>query len=137
MNASEEASAFAGLGGDTVPESAAESVVKHGLLVADNETYTIHDWTEGDLTLSLTQLKKGQQTRGHSHDNAEVYFFLRGYGRITIGRQRYLAFKDDVFFIPPGAFHQVKDLGSGLEFLCVFAHRREETKPDYNKTALG
>lgn len=121
------------LQGGNIPEGAVEAVVKHGELVSDNETYTIHDWTLGNLTLSLTQLKARQTTRGHSHDSAEAYFFIRGYGRLTVGNQKYLVFKDDVFFISPGEFHQVRDLGNGLEFLSVFESVRSKLKANYEK----
>ena len=42
-------------------------------------------------------------------------------------------FKDDVFFISPGEFHQVGDLGNGLEFLSVFESVRSNLKANYEK----
>jgi len=99
-----------------------------GEVVKDNETYVLKDnKTLKNLVLSSTDLKPGQQTRGHSHPGQEeVYHFISGKGSIQIDNDLYNASAGDIFLIPDGAFHKVFN-GSeseNLYFICVFDGKR-------------
>ena len=94
-----------------------------GKVIKDNETYLLEDNNLfNNLTLSKTTLKIGKSTNGHSHENEEeVYFFVNGAATMTIGDDHYPAQKGDIFLIPAGKFHRVKNVGfENCEFVCVF-----------------
>lgn len=111
-----------------------ETVKSKGHLVADNETYTIHDYDLDDLTVSVTELKKGKATRGHSHSStAEVYFFPEGSNaEMTVGEESFAVNRGTVL-IPRGAFHRVanKSNDSELQFVAVFSGKRSESRAKY------
>lgn len=99
-----------------------------GEVVKDNETYVLKDnKTLKNLVLSSTELRPGQQTRGHSHpEQEEVYHFVSGKGAIQIDNDLYEANPGDVFLIPDGAFHKVfnKSESEACYFVCVFDGKR-------------
>lgn len=101
-----------------------------GEVVKDNETYILKDnKTLKNLVLSSTKLYKGQQTRGHCHlGQEEVYFFVRGYGKMIVGEETTEPFSvcpGDVVLIPDGAFHRVINDGEmDMLFNCVFDGKR-------------
>jgi oxalate decarboxylase/phosphoglucose isomerase-like protein (cupin superfamily) len=111
-----------------------KTIKEEGRLVADNERYTLYDYRLDELTVSLTELKKGQETRGHSHEsNAEVYTFLKGgHGAIIIGNDRFEA-DGSTFFIPRGVFHKVVNESgeTELRFIAVFMGDRKESAAVY------
>ena len=61
-----------------------------GEVVKDNETYVLKDnKTLNNLVLSSTELKPGQQTRGHTHPGQEeVYYFIAGNGIMEINDEK-------------------------------------------------
>lgn len=98
-----------------------------GEVVKDNETYLLRDnKTLNNLVLSSTKLHRDKATRGHSHPGQEeVYFFVRGSGRMVVGEDSFRVAKGDVVLIPSGAFHQVMNDGEeDLIFNCVFDGKR-------------
>ena len=116
-----------------------DSVKEAGKLVADDERYRIHDYDLGDLTISVTELKRGQETRGHSHDsNAEVYFFPGGRAIMEVGDERFKVDRGAVL-IPRGEFHKVvnRSKRSSLLFVSVFQGRREHTRARYGRAAAS
>jgi mannose-6-phosphate isomerase-like protein (cupin superfamily) len=110
------------------------AIKQNGVLVADNERYTIYDLNVDELTISMTELKPMQETRGHSHmDASEVYFFVDGIGRMRIGEQEYDVKKGSVILVPKGEFHKVSNLDKGkLVFAAVFEGSRSSKKYNYN-----
>jgi mannose-6-phosphate isomerase-like protein (cupin superfamily) len=115
------------------------NIRKEGVLIAENERYTIHDLKVDELTVSVTELKKAQETRGHSHaDCSEVYFFTQGDGKIQVGNRTYYAGQGSVVTVPRGEFHKVINLGEqNLIFVTVFEGKRFSKNYDYeNKTSL-
>lgn len=111
-----------------------DTAKSEGRLVANNERYRIHDYDLGDLTISLTELKGGKATRGHSHDStAEAYFFMGGgEGEMTVGGQSFDV-RGGAILIPQGEFHKVanKSEDSDLTFVSVFAGKRNEGEAVY------
>ena len=99
-----------------------------GEVIKDNETYLLKDnKTLNNLVLSSTELKPGQQTRGHTHPGQEeVYYFIAGNGAMQINDDLYRASPGDVFLIPDGAFHKVfnKSDVNPCYFICVFDGKR-------------
>jgi len=92
-------------------------------LIRDNETYKVYDLTTlKDLNLSLTELKPGKETGGHSHKEAdEIYIFIDGRGEIEIGEEKISVKGGDVVAIPGGKFHKVFNEGEKtLSFWSIF-----------------
>lgn len=95
-----------------------------GKTVKDDERYVVTDNSELQrLVVSETVLRPGQATTGHWHGVAEeVYTFLSGSGRITVGEKKYFVCPGAVITIPAGQFHRVKNMSreEDLVFICVF-----------------
>ena len=111
-----------------------DTVREKGRLVADNERYRIHDFNLDDLTVSLTELRGGQSTRGHTHDSkAEVYIFREGEGVMEVGSDSFEVSRGPVL-IPRGEFHRVvnKSESSDLVFMSIFSGSRNGTRADYS-----
>jgi len=74
------------------------------------------------LTVSITELHAGKETRGHKHENVEeVYFCLEGNGEMEVDNERFKFEKGDVVVIPQGAFHRVYNTSKKeLKFLAIF-----------------
>jgi len=106
-----------------------------GEVVKNNDTYLLEDNNLlNNLTLSKTTLKTGKSTNGHSHENEdEVYFFINGNAVMTIGEEDHYAYAGDIFLIPAGEFHKVKNVGfEDCEFICVFQkYDRSSKSADY------
>jgi quercetin dioxygenase-like cupin family protein len=116
-----------------------DEVKREGHLVASNERYVIYDYDFGDMTVSLTELKKGQETRGHSHPaNSEVYVFVSGEGTMEVGPKK-MKVGREVMLVPKGAFHRVVNDSptEDLTFLCVFPGKREANRPRYAERSRG
>lgn len=100
-----------------------------GTVVRDDERYRILDYVAGSVTLSVTELRPGQSTRGHSHPWPEAYLVESGEGVLeevppegetpiwTEIRQGAMA------LIKAGYFHRVHTTG-GIRFWCLFSGRR-------------
>jgi len=83
-------------------------------LIRDNKTYKVYDLPVGNMKLSLTELKSGKKTKGHSHkETDEVYIFTKGIGYIEIidegglNRSVDTVQKGDAVAVPAGSFHRV------------------------------
>lgn len=101
-----------------------------GEVIRDNEIYIVEDNTFlNNLTVSKTTLYPGKQTGGHSHEGLEeVYTFVKGEGIMIIDDTEQECGPGDIFMIPDGSFHQVRNTGDiNLEFVCIFQkYTREE-----------
>jgi mannose-6-phosphate isomerase-like protein (cupin superfamily) len=111
------------------------TIKEKGILIAENERYTIHDLELDELTISLTELKKTQETRGHSHvECSEIYFFEEGKGKMQVGDQMYYVIKGSIILVPRGLFHKVINLRTeNLVFVTVFEGKRFSKKYDFKK----
>ena len=110
-----------------------DAVRKNGMVAANNERYTLYDLHINELTLSLTELKSLQETRGNSHsDSSEIYFFVEGKGRMQIGARGYEVKKGSVILVPRGEFHRVINLTERkLVFAAVFEGDRSSKKYNF------
>lgn len=83
--------------------------------IRDTDVYSVHDINFlNHLTLSMTVLHKGKHTLGHSHENEEeVYYFVKGYGKMQLGKHMYNVKQGDLVLIKKGLFHKVFNKGRG------------------------
>jgi len=74
-------------------------------------------------SLAEATLRKGQSTRAHFHPKAEeVYYILRGLGRIRMAGKEKEVGPGDAIAIPAGVPHKIFHQGSeDLVFLCCCA----------------
>jgi mannose-6-phosphate isomerase-like protein (cupin superfamily) len=74
-------------------------------------------------SLAEATLDPGAATQAHYHPvTEEIYYVLRGVGRMQIGDARREIGPGDAVAIPPGAAHRVTNVGSEtLVFLCCCA----------------
>ena len=82
-------------------------------------------------SLAEARLPPGGSTTRHYHPRAEeIYYILRGRGRMTIGAQIAEVAPGDAVAIPPGEVHQIVNIGAEpLVFLCCCApgYEHEDT----------
>lgn len=95
---------------------------KRAKLVKSDDRYEVYDLSMERLVASMTVLHPDKETTGHAHSEAEeIYFFLRGEGKIQLDSEEQEVKKDDLILIPKGCFHKVFNKGSeDLIFLCIF-----------------
>ncbi len=65
---------------------------------------------------------RGGQVPWHSHDQEEVYVVLEGAGEMCVGEERRIVTPGQAVFVPPGAFHQLTNIGdTPLRMLYCYA----------------
>jgi mannose-6-phosphate isomerase-like protein (cupin superfamily) len=74
-------------------------------------------------SLAEARLPPGASTTPHYHRlTEEIYYVLEGQGRMRIESEDREIRPGDAIAIPPGAVHQITNIGSGvLKFLCCCA----------------
>jgi mannose-6-phosphate isomerase-like protein (cupin superfamily) len=98
-----------------------------GDIVKDNDIYQLKDNTSlKNLVLSSTLLHAGKQTTGHKHEGQEeVYFFVSGFGEMSVDDKRFNIKPGDIVLIEDGEFHRVYNTSEqDLYFVCVFDGNR-------------
>ncbi len=80
-------------------------------------------------SLAEARLPSGAITTRHYHPvTEEIYFVLEGKGVMWIGEEQREVGPGDAIAIPPGAPHQIRNVGdSELRFLCCCAPAYEHT----------
>jgi mannose-6-phosphate isomerase-like protein (cupin superfamily) len=82
-------------------------------------------------SLAEARLPPGGVTIPHRHHNTEeIYYILRGSGRMHVDEEICEVGPGDAIAIPPGARHQIVNTGTAtLEFLCCCApaYEHEDT----------
>jgi mannose-6-phosphate isomerase-like protein (cupin superfamily) len=94
-----------------------------GVEVKNNTQYELTDNTLlNNLVLSKTRLRAKQSTTGHRHaGQEEVYFFIKGSGRMELDYKEFKVKAGDVILIEDNVFHRVHNDGDFfLDFICVF-----------------
>lgn len=102
----------------------------HGDVYRDTEVYSVIDNLKLDkLVLSQITLHKGQETRGHFHNDCEeVYFFQFGEGEMHIDEEFVLVAAGTIVLVPDGKFHRVVNTGnSDLVFHTVYNKTQNRT----------
>jgi mannose-6-phosphate isomerase-like protein (cupin superfamily) len=74
-------------------------------------------------SLAEARLPAGGATTPHRHPiTEEIYYILEGQGRMCVGEEVREVGPGDAIAIPPGACHQITNIGSTtLKFLCCCA----------------
>ena len=71
-------------------------------------------------SLAWAKVKPRKQTLPHKLKYAEVYYIIKGKGRMHINNKKNLVKESDTIYIPPHAVQFIKNTGKGdLEFLCL------------------
>jgi len=85
-------------------------------LVKSDERYVVCDKALSEhFVASITVLKPGKHTTGHSHPVAEAYFFVEGNGELEgDGGRRIPVGPKDIVLIKPNEFHRVYNTGKTL-----------------------
>lgn len=82
-------------------------------------------------SLAEARLPAGGRTTPHHHVKAEeIYYICEGRGRMRVGEETITIGPGDAIAIPPGASHQIINVGDGvLKFLCCCAppYEHEDT----------
>ncbi|MFH2113264.1 MAG: cupin domain-containing protein [Spirochaetota bacterium] len=74
------------------------------------------------LNANIVSIPPGSGTNYHSHVIGELIFIVDGVAEILLGDERFEVLPDSVFWAPEGAFHHVRNTGSGeLKIFTVFA----------------
>jgi mannose-6-phosphate isomerase-like protein (cupin superfamily) len=74
-------------------------------------------------SLAEARLPAGAATTPHHHPRTEeIYYILDGHGRMQVDQAARDVGPGDAIAIPPGAVHQIANVGTGtLKFLCCCA----------------
>jgi mannose-6-phosphate isomerase-like protein (cupin superfamily) len=71
-------------------------------------------------SLAHATVKPGERTRPHRLRTAEVYYILKGRGRMHIDKETSEVGTDCAVYIPPGSTQCIENLGTtSLVFLCI------------------
>jgi mannose-6-phosphate isomerase-like protein (cupin superfamily) len=102
-----------------------------GTVVKEDDRYVVTDNNDlNNLVLSSTELKPNKATNGHDHSGQEeIYMFIRGSGRMTVGHQTCDVRAGDIVPIQDGKFHKVEASDEGVYFICVFDGSRHTEDP--------
>lgn len=101
--------------------------------VAQNDLYDLYDYHLEGVTVSVTELKAGKATRGHSHSDAELYIFQSD-AVVRVGHKTYEVKEGQMLLVGPRQFHRVYTKGKATaRFVCVFSGTRDAKKAAYSK----
>ena len=97
-----------------------------GSITKEDNRYTVKDNTLlNNLVVSSTDLKPMKSTSGHNHKGQEeVYFFIRGDGKMELDGKEMVVKEGDTVLIEDGVFHRVHAGSKGCYFVCVFDGKR-------------
>ena len=97
-----------------------------GTVTKEDDRYIVKDNTLlYNLVVSSTDLKPHKSTSGHNHrGQEEVYFFVRGTGKMELDGKEINVKEGDTVLIEDGVFHKVHAGPEGCYFVCVFDGKR-------------
>ena len=97
-----------------------------GTITKEDDRYVVKDNTLlKNLVVSSTELKPLKSTSGHNHrGQEEVYFFVRGTGKMELDGKVMDVKEGDTVLIEDGVFHKVHAGPDGCYFVCVFDGKR-------------
>ena len=84
-------------------------------------------WGE-KLMLSFVKLNPNATVPPHSHPHEQMALVLSGKLEVTIANESRLLKEGDVFLVPSGMEHSVKNLESQTRVLDIFSPPREDFK---------
>ena len=97
-----------------------------GKLTKEDDRYIVKDNNFlKNLVVSSTDLKPMKSTSGHKHKGQEeVYFFVKGNGKMEMDDKEILVKVGDTVLIEDGVFHKVHAGSEDCYFVCVFDGKR-------------
>ena len=97
-----------------------------GSITKEDDRYIVKDNNLlKNLVVSSTDLKPMKSTSGHEHKGQEeVYFFVKGNGRMELDGKEINVDVGDTVLIEDGVFHRVHAGPEGCYFVCVFDGKR-------------
>ena len=97
-----------------------------GSITKEDDRYVVKDNNLlKNLVVSSTDLKPMKSTSGHEHKGQEeVYFFVKGNGRMELDGKEINVDVGDTVLIEDGVFHRVHAGAEGCYFVCVFDGKR-------------
>ncbi len=97
-----------------------------GSITKEDDRYIVKDNNLlKNLVVSSTDLKPMKSTSGHEHKGQEeVYFFVKGNGRMELDGREINVDVGDTVLIEDGVFHRVHAGPQGCYFVCVFEGKR-------------
>ena len=73
-----------------------------------------------NYSLAWAVVQPGEKTVPHALTYAEVYYILKGFGRMHIDNEENSIGQNDTIYIPPNAVQSIENIGKEtLEFLCI------------------
>ena len=99
-----------------------------GEIVKEDDRYVVKDnKLLNNLVVSSTKLNAKKSTSGHSHaGQEEVYYFVKGSGKMELDDKTISVKVGDVVLIEDGVFHRVHSASEELYFVCAFDGRRHK-----------
>jgi len=94
--------------------------------LADGATASV-SWGE-KIMLSFVDLKSNATVPSHSHPHEQMALVLLGEVEVTIANESKLLKEGDVFLVPSGVEHSVRNLNSRSRVLDIFSPPREDLK---------
>jgi len=71
-------------------------------------------------SLAHGRLAPGRLSKWHKLASSEVYYFIAGLGRFSIGNETQLVEGGSVVYVPPGGNQSLENIGTtDIEFLCL------------------
>ncbi len=71
-------------------------------------------------SLAWASVKPEEKTLAHKLKYTEVYYILKGLGRMHINEETREVEKNDAIYIPPDSIQFIENIGTeDLEFLCI------------------
>jgi quercetin dioxygenase-like cupin family protein len=84
-------------------------------------------WGE-KLMLSFVKLNPNVTVQSHSHPHEQMGTVLEGKLEVTIGNESKLLKEGDIFLVPSGVEHSVKNMENQTRVLDIFSPPREDFK---------
>ncbi|HJM79692.1 MAG TPA: cupin domain-containing protein [Nitrosopumilus sp.] len=78
--------------------------------------------TTNEITYSLAQfsLEPNKKTKLHKIKSSEIYYILKGKGKLKIDSSEFDLKKDDSVYVPPNSKQCIENTGTeNLYFLCI------------------
>lgn len=101
------------------------SKITDNIVRSRNGTYLITDCKVEGVAFSETTLHPHQETRGHSHENSEIYYFPSSGGVLIKGEDAIPTKEGMVKVIEPNEFHMVRNLmDTEFKFVCTWREKQ-------------
>ncbi|MDO8626388.1 MAG: cupin domain-containing protein [Candidatus Magasanikbacteria bacterium] len=80
----------------------------------------LNDQVKCRYSLAHAKLSPGKKSLKHALKTSEVYYIVRGYGKMHINDEVEVVGERDTVYIPPEAVQYIENIGDvDLEFICI------------------